>query len=165
MSARESMHLTDTQLDDYADGVLGAAERVMADRHLAVCEACRRAVDETGAVLAWATSERAAVRAPAELWPLVASQTVHLAEVRRAVIRSMRGVLVAGAIALAAATAVVTWKVARWTMKPATPVTRVQAAPQRGGTHAGHPRTGIAPTGPKPSEAPTPPKPPEAPFP
>jgi predicted anti-sigma-YlaC factor YlaD len=155
MSARESVHLTETQLDDYADGVLGGAERVMAERHLAVCETCRRAVDETGTVLAWATSEREAVRAPAELWPLVASQTIHLAEVRRAMLRSMRGVLVAGMLAVAAATAVVTWKVARWTMKPSAPAARVEAAPRRGGTHAGHPGRSTAPVAPR---APTPPE-------
>ena len=159
MSARESMHLTETQLDDYADGALGGAERVAAERHLALCETCRRAVDETRAVLGWATSERAAVRAPAELWPLVASQTVHLAEVRRAVIRSMRGVLLAGAIAIAAATAVVTWKVARWTMQPSRPAGRVERSPQRGGTHAGHSTVPQAP------ETPTPPTPPEPPSP
>lgn len=152
MSVRESMHLTDTQLDDYADGALGGEERAMAERHLAVCETCRRAVDETGAVLAWATGERAAVRAPAELWPLVASQTVHLAEVRRAVIRSMRGVLVAGAIAVAAATAVITWKVARWTAPRAAKMAAQEAAA---------PEKTAASRAPSPPVAPTPPKPPQ----
>ena len=91
MSARESMHLTDEQLDDYADGLLGEMERASAERHLAVCDRCERALHDTREVLAWATRERETVKAPTELWPLVASSTIHLAEVRRAVLRSMRG--------------------------------------------------------------------------
>ena len=35
MSAREEMHLTDAQLDDYADAVMGDAERASAEAHLA----------------------------------------------------------------------------------------------------------------------------------
>ena len=159
MSARESMHLGEQQLDDYADGAMTGAERAIAKRHLAACETCRRAVDETRAVLGWATGERAAVRAPAELWPLVASQTIHLAEVRRAVLRAMRGVHIVGAIVLVAATAMITWRVARWTSAremPA-PAERV-VSPSRGGpgTHAGHPSSG-------PPEAPTAPRAPRAP--
>ena len=155
MSARESMHLGEQQLDDYADGVLGDAERAIAERHLAACDTCRRAADETRAVLAWATGERAAVRAPTELWPLVASQTIHLAEVRRAVLRSMRGRLLVGAIALVAATAAITWRVARWTMESGVSSSRVESG-RRGGTHAGHP---VAPTAPTAPRAPEPPRP------
>ena len=110
-------------------------------------------MDETRAVLAWATGERAAVRAPAGLWPLVASQTIHLAEVRRAVLRSMRGLLLAGAIALVAATALITWKVARWS---AARVVAPSAETQR--AHAGHPSAG-PPRPPVPPPAPTAPRP------
>ena len=146
MSAREPMHLTDEQLDDYADAVMGGAERASADAHLASCERCRHALEGTRALLATATRERAAIAAPAELWPLVASSTIHLATVRRAVLRSMRGALLAAAIAVAAATAVVTWKVARWTAPRA-------EAPRAGapgpGRHAGHPVVPAAPTPPR----------------
>ena len=106
MSARDDVHLTDEQLDDYADGEMHAAARASADAHLATCARCRYALDETHALLAAATRERAAVSAPPELWPLVASPTIHLAAMRRQVLASMRGVLLAGAIALVAATAV-----------------------------------------------------------
>jgi anti-sigma factor RsiW len=153
VSERESMHLGERQLDDYADGVLGDAERALAERHLATCDTCRRAADETRAVLAWATGERAAVRAPAELWPLVASRTIHLAEVRRAVLRSMRGLLLVGAIVLVAATALLTWKVARWTAGRDVAPSVERRAAGGAGAHAGHP------TPPIPPEAPVAPRP------
>lgn len=158
MSARERVHLTDDQLDDYADAVMGDAERASADAHLASCERCRHALDATRALLATAMRDRAAIVAPPELWPLVASSTIHLATVRRAVLRSMRGALIAGAIAVAAATAVVTWKVTRWASVP-----RVESASVRvpgPGRHAGHP---VTPTAPRPPQAPTPPVAPRAP--
>jgi anti-sigma factor RsiW len=153
VTERESTHLGERQLDDYADGVLGDAERALAERHLATCDTCRRAADETRAVLAWATGERAAVRAPAELWPLVASRTIHLAEVRRAVLRSMRGLLLVGAIVLVAATALLTWKVARWTAGRDVAPSVERRAAGGAGAHAGHP------TPPIPPEAPVAPRP------
>jgi anti-sigma factor RsiW len=157
MSTRESLHLTDEQLDDYADGVVDDAARAMAEAHLATCERCRRALGDTRELLALAARERTTPHAPAELWPLVASQTIHLPAVRRAVIRSMRGVLLAGAIALAAATAVGTWKIARWAepRRASVPATVAPAEHPRGGWHAGHPTT----------SAPEPPAAPEAPRP
>jgi predicted anti-sigma-YlaC factor YlaD len=158
MSARDSMHLSEEQLDDYVDGAMRTTERASAQRHLDECERCRRAIGDTREVLAWATREQASVTAPAELWPLVASSTIHLAEVRRAVLRSMRGLLMAGAITIAAATAVVTWKVARWTAP-----SRVAPAPTPGvggpGRHAGHPVVPTPPSAPTPPRAPTPPVP------
>jgi anti-sigma factor RsiW len=155
MSARESVHLTDEQLDDYVDGLMDVATRASAEAHLASCERCRRLVGDTREMIALAERERVAVSAPAELWPLVATSTIHLAAVRRRVLASMRGVLLAGAIALVAATAVVTWKIARWTMSPraAAPSVVVPEARPRGGVHAGHP---IAPEAPQPPEAPRP---------
>lgn len=146
MSARERVHLTDEQLDDYADAVMGAAERASADAHLASCERCRHALDDTRALLATATRERAAITAPAELWPLVASSTIHFAAMRRAVLRSMRGALITAAIAVAAATAVVTWKVARWRAAPRVEPARVEVPEP--GRHAGHPVAPDAPTAP-----------------
>ena len=81
MSARETLHLTDEQLDDYVDGAMDVAQRATADAHLASCERCRHAIDATRALLATVARERAAITAPPELWPLVASSTVHLAAV------------------------------------------------------------------------------------
>ena len=158
MSAREGMHLTDEQLDDYVDGAMRDAERASAQRHLDECERCRRAIGDTREVLAWASRERASATAPAELWPLVASSTIHLAAVRRTVVRSMRGMLIAGAIGIAAATAVVTWKVARWTAPSR--VAPAQTAPTGAGgpgRHAGHPVVPTPPTAPTAPRAPTPP--------
>lgn len=140
MSAREPIHLTDEQLDDYADGVLDGAARASADAHLASCARCRHALDGTRRLLATATRERSALAAPEELWPLVASSTIHLASVRRRVVRSMRGALIAGAIVVAAATAMVTWKIARWTMpSSAVPARAAPARTPGPGEHAGHP--------------------------
>lgn len=164
MSAREPIHLTDDQLDDYADGLLDERARANADVHLASCERCRHALDVTRELLATVTRERVAVTAPAELWPLVASSTIHLAAMRRQVLASMRGLLIAGAIAVAAATAVITWNVARWTAEPRA-VAPSGAAP-RGSTpspghagHAGHAGHPIAPEPPIPPRAPVAPRP------
>ena len=156
MSARDDVHLTDEQLDDYADGVMDGAVRAISDTHLAACARCRYALDETHALLATATRERAAVTAPAELWPLVAASTIHLAAVRRQVLASLRGVLLAGAIALVAATAVVTWKVARWSAARDVPATTAPVRTGEPGRHAGHP------TVPTPPTPPVPPRPPDA---
>jgi anti-sigma factor RsiW len=155
MIAREAVHLTDERLDDYVDGVMDPAAHAAAEAHLATCERCRRLVGDTREMLALAGRERVAVSAPPELWALVASSTVHLAEVRRRVVASMRGVLLAGAIALVAATALVTWKIARWTMAPRAeaPSVVVPEARPRGGVHAGHP---IVPEPPEPPDAPRP---------
>jgi predicted anti-sigma-YlaC factor YlaD len=154
MSARESVHLTDEQLDDYVDGVMDATSRARAAAHLAACERCRRLAGDTREMLALAERERVAVSAPAELWPLVAASTIHVAEVRRRVLASMRGVLLAGAIALVAATALVTWKIARWTMAPRAeaPSAVVRPASTRGGVHAGHPIVPVPPEAPEPPQ-------------
>lgn len=161
MSTRETLHLTDEQLDDYVDGAMSDAQRASTDAHLASCERCRHAVDATRALLLTATRERAAIAAPAELWPLVASSTIHLAIVRRQVLASMRGMLIAGALALVAATAAITWQVARWTSEP-TPVAPRAATPRSGGAgpghagHAGHAGHPIVPQPPIPPRAPKP---------
>jgi predicted anti-sigma-YlaC factor YlaD len=161
MSARETLHLTDEQLDDYVDGAMSEAQRARTDAHLASCERCRHAIDATRALVATATRERAAVTAPAELWPLVASSTIHLAAVRRQVLASMRGLLIAGALALAAATAVITWQVARWTAAPNTvaPSTITPRSGATGGVHAGHAGHAGHPVVPEPPKAPVPPRP------
>jgi predicted anti-sigma-YlaC factor YlaD len=154
MSVRDDVHLTDEQLDDYADGLMDGAARSGVDAHLAACARCRSALDETRGLLANATRERAAVAAPSELWPLVASSTIHLAAVRRQVLASMRGVLLAVAIALVAATAVITWKVARWTGARDDSAARAPARTGGPGRHAGHPTPPRAPDAPRAPEAP-----------
>ena len=163
MSARETLHLTDDQLDDYVDGAMSDAQRATAEGHLASCERCRHAIDATRALLATATRERAVISAPPELWPLVASSTIHLAAVRRQVLASMRGLLLGAAILLVGATAVITWKIARWTAEPGaaapSPVApRAGAATPDAGhaAHAGHP---IVPHPPIPPTAPVAPRP------
>jgi predicted anti-sigma-YlaC factor YlaD len=159
MSA-ETMHLTDEQLDDYADGVTSDAARVLVEAHLAACEQCRRALGGTREIIALAQRKRAAVTAPAELWPMVASSTIHLAAMRRRVLASMRGALIVGALALMAATAVVTWKVAGWSMAPRAVVTPVRVGgpgPGQHAGHAGHPAT--IRTAPEPPRAPDAPRP------
>ena len=154
MSARETTHLTDAQLDDYVDGALSDSERAFAEEHLASCERCRRAVGDTRELIATAQRQRVPVAAPAELWPLIASSTIHLAAVRRQVLASMRGLLVTGAIAIAAATAVITWQVARWTAAPRVVAPSSARAGPAG--HAGHP---VIPEPPIPPKAPTPTRP------
>ena len=162
MSARESLHLTDEQLDDYVDGALSESERAFAEAHLASCERCRRALGDTRELIATAQRQRLSVAAPAELWPLVAASTIHLAAVRRQVLLSMRGLLVTGAIAIAAATAVITWQVARWTAEPraAAPSTVApRAARTQSPAHAGHAGHPVAPEAPIPPMAPKSPRP------
>jgi predicted anti-sigma-YlaC factor YlaD len=162
MSAREDVHLTDAQVNEYVDRVMDEAARAEVERHLASCAQCRVAVDETRAVVTTAQREGAAVTAPAELWPMVAASTIHLAAMRRQVIASLRGVLITGAIVLVAATAFVTWKVARWAAAREAPVTTVPAragalGPGQHAGHAGHPTT--IRTAPEPPRAPEAPRP------
>jgi predicted anti-sigma-YlaC factor YlaD len=149
MNARDDVHLAEAQLSDYVDGLLDAG----LEQHLASCAHCRDAIEQTRAVVTLAQRQRTNVPAPAELWPLVASSTIHLAAVRRQVLASMRGVLIVGAIVLVAATAVVTWRIARWTSAPRVVAPRI-------GTPGVHPPAGGHPTGEalRPPEAPSPPR-------
>ena len=161
MSARETMHLTDEQLDDYVDGAMADTQRANAEAHLAVCERCRRALGDTRELLALAERTRVPVAAPPELWPLVASSTIHLAALRRQVLASMRGMLIGGAVVLVAATAVITWKLARWTSEPRAVAPSVVAPSAGHAGHAGHPSGGhpIPPIPPIPPQAPAAPRP------
>jgi len=158
VSTFDAMHLTEEQLDDYADGVISDASRALADVHLAACDQCRHALGDTREIIALAQREQVAVSAPAELWPMVASSTIHFAAMRRRVLASMRGALIVGALAIAAASAVVTWKVARWTMTPRVVVQPARVGRPGPGQHAGHP-TRTAPTAPPAPEAPRAPEP------
>lgn len=65
------MHPNDLTLNDYADDVLGAADRADVDRHLASCAACRALVDDLRAV-ANAAAALAPVEPPAGVWPRLA---------------------------------------------------------------------------------------------
>ena len=87
MSAREPLHLTDEQIDHYADAVMGDAERASADAHLASCDPLPPRARRARARYSPRRRGRAAIAVPADLWPLVASSTIHLAAVRRAVLR------------------------------------------------------------------------------
>jgi anti-sigma factor RsiW len=100
-------HLDESRLDDLADGVLTGPTRDVAERHVAACERCARALAETRALLATGRAARG-VPAPPELWPLVAASTVHAVRLRRRTLRSMRGVLVLAALALVLGTAAAT---------------------------------------------------------
>jgi predicted anti-sigma-YlaC factor YlaD len=162
MRAREDVHLTDAQVNEYVDRVMDEAARAEVERHLASCAQCRVAVDETRAVVTTAQREGAAVTAPAELWPMVAASTIHLAAIRRQVLASLRGVLIVGALVLVGATAVVTWKVARWTAARAAPAPTIPVragglGPGQHAGHAGHPKT--IRTAPEPPRAPDAPRP------
>jgi predicted anti-sigma-YlaC factor YlaD len=154
-----SAHLTDAQVNEYVDRVMDEAALAEVQEHLASCASCRDAVEETRAVVTTAQRERASVSAPPELWPMVAASTIHLAAIRRQVLASMRGTLIAVAIALVAATAVVTWKLARWTAPRVAPAATapVRSGGPGPGRHAGHP-TNI-PTAPEPPRAPESPRP------
>ena len=141
-------HLTDAQLGELADGSLAGAERERAAQHAEACARCGTALHETRALLVLAREARDGTPAPPELWPLVAASTVHVARVRRQVLRSMRGVLLVAALALVAATAAVTIFVVRQLQPPTQPPQPPQP------TQPDQPR---APRAPTPPSAPTPP--------
>lgn len=117
---------------------------------------------------AWSAAHRGAVTAPPELWPLVAAATIHRRAVRRQVLRSMRGPLLVGALLLVAATALVTWRVARFSWSrgggdaPPAAAAPARQRPLGPGQHAGHPTTTRSSRrGPPAPVAPGPPIPPE----
>jgi len=146
-------HLTDAQLGELADGSLADAERERAVQHAEACARCRTALHETRALLVLAREARGGTPAPPELWPLVAASTMHAARVRRQVLRSMRGVLLVGALALVAATAAVTIFVVRQLQPPTQPPQPTQ------------PSQPPAPRQPPPPSAPPAPSAPRAPAP
>ena len=77
MNTRETIHLTESQVSELADGTLDTRERPVVLSHVEQCGECRGDVEETRALLARAHNARVDVTAPAELWPLVASATMH----------------------------------------------------------------------------------------
>lgn len=106
-------HLSESELNDLIDGRLAPGEQTRAIRHLADCQRCVEERDALAHVVTISQSARTPLAAPDELWTLVSASTIHERALRRRVLRSMRGVLVVGALALVAATAAVTLWVAR----------------------------------------------------
>ena len=126
MSAHDVEHLDEGQLSDFVDGRLDDETHRAAAAHLEWCTRCAGDLRETRALIAWSRGLRDGVAAPPELWTLVNAATVHRAPVRRMVLRSMRPLLVAGALAVALATSLVTWSVARRVLvRPSTPAPAV----------------------------------------
>ena len=77
MNAATLLHLTESQVGELADGTLDSRERPVVLAHLGHCTDCRSQVAETRALLAYSRTASAGITAPAELWPLVASATIH----------------------------------------------------------------------------------------
>jgi anti-sigma factor RsiW len=61
------MHPSDTALNDFIDGSLGAAERVEIEQHLAGCASCRQTVDDLREILR-AIGEAEPLDAPVRAW-------------------------------------------------------------------------------------------------
>ena len=99
MNAATLMHLTDAQVSELADGSLDAGERPVVLAHLGHCVDCRSQVAETRALLALSRTASAGITAPPELWPLVASSTIHAP--RRSSIIALRATRVLLVIAFA----------------------------------------------------------------
>ena len=77
MNAATLLHLTESQVSELADGTLDLRERPVVFAHLGHCIDCRSQVAETRALLAYSRTASAGITAPPELWPLVASATIH----------------------------------------------------------------------------------------
>ena len=77
MNAAILLHLTDAQVSELADGTIDARERPVVLAHLGHCIDCRSQVSETRALLDYSRTASAGITAPPELWPLVASATIH----------------------------------------------------------------------------------------
>jgi len=61
------MHPSDTALNDFIDGTLGAAERLEIEQHLAGCAACRQTVDDLREILR-AIGKAEPLEAPVRAW-------------------------------------------------------------------------------------------------
>ena len=61
-------HLTEDQLNGYADGSLAASERDAVESHLAACVTCRAEADELRALLAAARELPRAIEPERDLW-------------------------------------------------------------------------------------------------
>ncbi len=77
MTAPTLLHLTDAQVSELADGTLDSRAQPVLLAHLVSCVGCRTQVAETRALIAWSRGASGGITAPPELWPLVASATIH----------------------------------------------------------------------------------------
>jgi len=102
MNASALLHLTEAQVSELADGTLDLRERPIMLSHLGHCTGCRSQVAETRALLAYSRDAAAGITAPPELWPLVASATIHAPN------RSSRFALRAARVLLIVAFAILT---------------------------------------------------------
>jgi len=93
-------HLTDEQINDLVDGLVGAGERGEIDRHLAQCETCREEISRLAELVAASRADAEMVVAPFFLQPLVLATTIHERLVRRWMVRAIRRPIVVGAIAV-----------------------------------------------------------------
>lgn len=110
---RSHAHLSESELNDLIDGRLAPGAHTQAIRHLADCQHCVEERDALARVVTLSQQARTPLAAPDELWSMVSASTIHERALRRRVLRSMRGVLVVGALAIMAATAALTLFVAR----------------------------------------------------
>ena len=77
MNAATLLHLTESQVSELADGTLDSREQPVVLAHLGHCNDCRSQVAETRALLAYSRTASAGISAPPELWPLIATATIH----------------------------------------------------------------------------------------
>ena len=111
--AHSHAHLSEAELNDLIDGRLAPGAHTQAIRHLADCQRCVEERDALAQVVTVSHSARTPLMAPDELWTMVSASTIHERALRRQVLRSMRGVLAVGALAIMAATAGLTLFLAR----------------------------------------------------
>lgn len=103
MSTRETVHLTESQVSELADGTLDSHERPVVLSHIGQCDECRGDVEGTRELLARARSAGADIIAPPELWPLVAGATIRADPARsQRAMRRIRLLIVVAAALLAA---------------------------------------------------------------
>jgi anti-sigma factor RsiW len=99
-------HLDDTQLNDYADGVMDAGEAERARRHIGACESCAREVRELAALKASIGELPRDIRPDRDLREGIWNEIAEPRHTRT--LWSMRYPLAAAAILLIAVTSVVT---------------------------------------------------------
>lgn len=105
MKTSGTMHLTESQVSELADGTLDPREEPVVLAHIGRCDPCSREVAETRALLELSRRAKADIAAPPELWPLVASATIHAGRAGRRAARVARLLLVVAFAVLAVALA------------------------------------------------------------
>ena len=127
MNAATLLHLTESQVSELADGTLDSREQPVVLAHLGHCNDCRSQVAETRALLAYSRTASAGISAPPELWPLIATATIHAPS------RSSRIALRATRILLVVAFAILTVSLALSLRARLRDSTRDPAAASAGG--------------------------------